>query len=161
MALRQCQEREAVGITAPTYICFVSSMEVSLKYAVGPVGRCIRVMASARTIRSGMLLSPSTGERTRLFHVLVNDTHMLVPPSSGPSRYPSKLEPLAFLSPYELGTWKHAYDFVAKVVRCLGRFGRGRNEDFRWDRRVVSGRKVISKGVVGDVRRGFSRCCRA
>jgi hypothetical protein len=32
--------------TALTYICFVSSTDVSLKYAVGPYGRYTRVIAS-------------------------------------------------------------------------------------------------------------------
>jgi hypothetical protein len=58
-----------------TKIFLVSSIEVSLKYAVGPSGKCTKVIASSRLIGYSVPEAEvkRAGIRTRLFHVFVHD----------------------------------------------------------------------------------------
>jgi len=96
-----------------------------------------------------------TEERTGLLRVFVHD-HKVGEPSLGrPTRYLSHLEPPRLWSSVELCPREDPDEFIAKLIRCAGRLGRCRYQDFWRDRRVVGGGKIGREWVRGYVCRGL------
>jgi hypothetical protein len=135
----------------------VSSIEVSLKYAVGPSGKCTKVIASSRLVTqcngSG---GERSGIRTRLFPIFVHDHKISEPPPRCPSRYFPHLKSPRFRSFAELCTREDPNEFIAELIRRACRLGRCRDKYFWWDRRVIGGGEVGGKRVRRYVGSGLS-----
>jgi len=131
----------------------VSSIEESLKYAVGPSGKCTKVIASSQSVICCRGSEADTEIRTRLLHVFVYNQEVGKPSPGRPPRYLPHLEPPRFRSSVELCARKKPNEFVAKLIRRARRLGRCRDQYFWWDRRVVGGGKVGGERIRGYI------CC--
>jgi hypothetical protein len=116
----------------------VSSIEVSLKYAVGPSGKCTKVIASSQLVTRGNGSGGKSCEiRTRLFRIFVHDHKVSEPPPRSPSRYFPHLKSPRFRPSVELCTREDPNEFIAELICRTCRLGRCRDKYFWWDRRVV------------------------
>ena len=140
-----------------TKIFFVSSIEVSLKYAVGPSGKCTKVIASSRLVtQCNRSRGKRSGIRTRLFHIFVHDHQISESPPRSPSRYFPHLKSPRFRSSAELCAREDPDEFIAEFIRRTCRLGGCRDKHFWWDRRVVGGGEVGGKWVRRYVGSGLS-----
>ena len=117
----------------------VSSIDVSLKYAVGPFGRCTTVIASYVAIRTEGSYG-SVGYAwalTRLFGILVHNQEIAITSFRGPARNPTDLKALHFRPPVKFRPGKYSYEFIAKLVRYASCLRGGSDEDFWWTGRVI------------------------
>ena len=85
---------------------------------------------------------------TRLFHILIHNHQMLVPPPCCPPCNPPHLEPLSFLPPHILSARKYAHNLIAEIIRCFRCFWRRCDEYFWW------GMWIVRKAEIGSERIG-------
>ena len=130
---------------------------MSLRYAVGPSGKCTKVIASSRlAIRWCDSGGGDRAEvRTGLLHVFVYDHKVGEPSPRRPPRDLPHLKPPRLRPSVELCPGEDPDEFIAKLIRRARRLGRRRDEHFGRDRRVVGGGKVGGERVGRYVCRGL------
>lgn len=122
-----------------------------MKYAEGPLGRWIKVIASENDNIHDQKKTANSERRTWFLHIFIYDQEMFVISSCSPSSYSSHFKAFPFLSANELCPRKYTNQLVAELVRCLRRFWRSRDEDFRWNTRVICRSKIRREWVRSNV----------